>query len=254
MALSHPINDKHLEVSNHRFNVRLAQSSEEVDQALALRYEVFGKELQYQHDYVNGKDRDRWDGQFDHLIATQQSDGRLVGTYRMQTYEMASQGQGFVCATEFDLSGLSQDFFNNSLEVGRSCVLKEYRKGWVLYLMWKSLSRYVFYKQKRFLFGCCSLNSQDELEGHKLWKYLRNNGHMHPDFHISPLPQYQFKTSGKTANTNELVLPELMRLYLQLGAKICGAPAFDSAYKTIDFFIVVDTEMMDTKTIERYLK
>jgi len=37
-------------------------------------------------------------------------------------------------------------------------------------------------------------------------------------------------------------IPPLMRAYLTLGASICGAPALDREFKTIDFLTWMDLE------------
>ncbi len=35
-------------------------------------------------------------------------------------------------------------------------------------------------------------------------------------------------------------MPKLLRAYLSLGAKICGPPALDREFKTIDFLTLLD--------------
>jgi putative hemolysin len=43
-------------------------------------------------------------------------------------------------------------------------------------------------------------------------------------------------------------VPKLFRSYLRFGAKVCGPPALDRAFKTTDFFVVFDVAEMDAKT------
>ena len=45
---------------------------------------------------------------------------------------------------------------------------------------------------------------------------------------------------------------KLLRAYLTVGAKICGPPALDRQFKTIDFLTLMDLETMSAKTRERY--
>jgi len=40
--------------------------------------------------------------------------------------------------------------------------------------------------------------------------------------------------------TEEVQIPKLLRAYLTLGAKICGPPALDPHFKTIDFLTWLD--------------
>ena len=43
-------------------------------------------------------------------------------------------------------------------------------------------------------------------------------------------------------------LPKLFHTYLRIGAKVCGEPAIDREFKTIDFFVLFDVETIE----ERY--
>ena len=36
----------------------------------------------------------------------------------------------------------------------------------------------------------------------------------------------------------------LLRTYLRHGAKVCGPPAVDRLFKTIDYFVVIDADNM----------
>ena len=40
-------------------------------------------------------------------------------------------------------------------------------------------------------------------------------------------------------------IPKLLRAYLSLGARICGAPAIDREFGTIDFLAVLDRTLME---------
>ena len=46
------------------------------------------------------------------------------------------------------------------------------------------------------------------------------------------------------------LLPPLMKGYMRLGAKICGKPAYDREFGTIDFLILLDIARLP----ERYSK
>jgi putative hemolysin len=47
--------------------------------------------------------------------------------------------------------------------------------------------------------------------------------------------------------------PKLLRAYLSLGAKICGPPALDRRFKTIDFLTLMDLETMPAAARQRFL-
>jgi putative hemolysin len=40
-------------------------------------------------------------------------------------------------------------------------------------------------------------------------------------------------------------VPLLFRTYLRYGAKICGPPAIDREFKTLDFFTIIDVQALD---------
>ena len=49
-------------------------------------------------------------------------------------------------------------------------------------------------------------------------------------------------------------IPKLLRAYLVVGAKICGPPAIDREFKTIDFLTLMDLEALHPRVYARFLK
>ena len=47
-------------------------------------------------------------------------------------------------------------------------------------------------------------------------------------------------------------IPKLMRAYLTLGAAICGPPAIDRVFKTIDFLALFDVYSLSTSALAFY--
>jgi putative hemolysin len=47
-------------------------------------------------------------------------------------------------------------------------------------------------------------------------------------------------------------IPKLLRAYLALGAKICGPPALDRNFKTIDFLTMLDLEALPSLARQRF--
>jgi hypothetical protein len=45
--------------------------------------------------------------------------------------------------------------------------------------------------------------------------------------------------------SRQVHIPALFQSYLNLGAKVCGGPALDRLFKTIDFLVVLDIEALD---------
>jgi len=49
-------------------------------------------------------------------------------------------------------------------------------------------------------------------------------------------------------------IPKLLRAYLAVGAKICGPPAIDRQFKTIDFLTLLDLEVLHPRVYARFMK
>lgn len=239
------------ELCEARYLMRFAGNLEDIDAALKLRFEVFNLELGEGLDssYATRRDEDEFDPQCHHLIVIEKKSKRVIATYRMQTRQMAEAGKGFYSQGEFDFSHIPSEVLDQSVEVGRACIVKEHRNGRVLFLLWKGIAKYMQYTQKRYLFGCCSLTSQDRDEGKAVMDYLERNGHTHRNITVPPLPEVECYPPDSTVSRRIKVrIPILFRLYLNYSAKVCGPPAIDRAFKTIDYFVMMDLAELDKRT------
>ncbi len=231
-------------IRDGKYELRFARTREELDAIKRLRFEVFNLELKegFEVSYQSGKDEDAFDEVCHHMMICKKSAG-VVGTYRFQTAEMADQGgYGFYSASEFELSTLPDDVRRQGVELGRACISKEHRSLKVLYLLWKGIGMYLTHNNRRYLFGCTSLTSQNPKEGHEVFDILKKNGQVHPDIQVAPQPAFacSLETEEHLPDTKSRV-PRLMRAYLSLGAKVCSPPALDRMFKTIDYFTLFDT-------------
>ena len=246
-----PDNYPPLEIEDGRYAVRFARGVEEIEAALKLRFEVFNLELGegLESSFQTGRDRDEFDATCHHLIATEKASGIIIGTYRLRTMEIAGSAAGFYSAGEFDLNCLPPEVLKVSVEVGRACIALEHRNRRVLFLLWRGLAQYMLSKRKRFLFGCCSLTSQDPAEGNQMLAQLTRDGHMHATLLVPPKPGYVCDGERSVASPRlDLKIPKLFATYLGIGARVCSAPAIDRRFKTIDFFVVLDIQEMDQRT------
>lgn len=236
------------------YRARLAATPADVAAAQTLRFEVFNLELDEGLDesWKTGRDEDPFDAQCDHLIVEEPSRGAVVGTYRLQTLERARAGIGFYSAGEFDLSGLPSEVLGGAVEIGRACIAKPYRNRRVLYLLWRGLAEYVLAHGKRYLFGCSSLTSQDPAVGLRAYADLARSGHLHEGFEVLPNPGFECADDGSWRDLAPVRLPILFHTYLRHGAKVCGPPAIDRAFKTIDFLMLIDLAAMDPETLRLF--
>lgn len=233
-----------------RYTISFAKDPGELDEVLRLRYQVFNLELGegLETSKVTQRDLDPFDPTFHHLLIRDNDTGQVVGTYRMQTLEMARMGRGFYSAGEFDLSALPKHIQDQSVEIGRACIASDHRNGRVLFLLWRGLMRYLKFNEKRYLFGCCSITSQDPEEGLVVFDHLRKNNWLRDDFVIKAQPGYTCEVAPQTLHMFPTPkIPRLMRIYLSYHAKMCSEPAIDREFKTIDFLALIDIQDFDEK-------
>ena len=236
-----------------RYLLRLAENTMDLDAVLKLRFEVFNLELGegLPSSYRTGRDQDEFDAQCHHLIVEEQETGNVIGTYRLQTNEMAAAGHGFYSAGEFDLSHLPNDVVLNALELGRACIAPAHRQTNVLYLLWKGLAAYALQARKRYLFGCCSLTSQDEGAGWDVMRQLRLGGYLHPEWMVPSQPGFACEREADEL-LPETKIPKLFRTYLRFGAKVCSPPTIDRAFKTIDYFVLMDCHQLSPAAYQMF--
>lgn len=222
-----------------RYAVRFAKSREEIEAALRLRFEVFNLELNegLASSHATGLDEDEFDAVCDHLIVCEETTGAVVGTYRLQTGAMAARNLEYYSAREFDFAPF-EPVRHALVELGRACVHEDHRSITVISLLWKEIVRYVLAQGARYMIGCSSLTSQDPGLGLAMYRRLAEKHLADSTFRTSPLPAFAF--SGTASSTDCPPPPKLLRAYLSVGAKICGPPAMDREFKTIDFLTLLD--------------
>lgn len=243
-------------VAQGRYEIGLATSAAELDAALRLRFEVFNVELGegLRRSVLTGRDHDEYDAYCRHLVVRDRSDGAVVGTYRVQTAADARRGHGFYTGAEFDLSALPTQVLDDALELGRACIAREHRNTRVLYLLWRGIAELACALGKRWLFGCCSLTSQDPREGRALLDVLAARDALHPRFAVRPRPGFQCWPALRPCDAAPSVhVPRLFDMYLSLGARVCGEPALDRAFGTIDYLVLFDLADLDAKSRRRFL-
>src|SRR5213594_85144 len=234
---------------------RLAQNADEVRHAQRLRFEIFNLELGegLAESHVTGLDVDRFDEFCDHLIVEEVATGEIVGTYRLQTGQLAAANLGYYGEREFDLAPYER-FRCEMIELGRACVHAEHRNFNLLHLLWRGIARYACERNARFLIGCSSLTSQDPIEGVAMYEQLRGKHLARPKWRTVPHPAFRVDVDLVSASASCTTPPKLMRAYLSIGAKICGPPAMDREFGTIDFLTLLDLHALPTIVRAHFLR
>lgn len=234
------------------YEVAFARTEAERAAIQRLRFEVFNLELGegLEASFATGQDADVFDDVCHHLLVRTRSTGEVIGTYRLQTVEMADQAHGFYSQQEFDLGGVPEGIRAQSVEIGRACIAQAHRSLQVLYLLWRGLGMYLAHNRKRYLFGCCSLTSQSPEEGKAVMDYLAAHGHLHPTLRLPAQPACRCYPPGFAAPAHlQPKVPRLMRVYLNIGARVCSEPALDDQFKTIDYLVLFDVESLHPRAM-----
>jgi putative hemolysin len=246
------IGDRVLARAAGGYRLRLAQSADDVRAAQRLRFEVFNIELNegLNASYSTGLDADPFDEVCDHLLVEVAATGWAVGTYRLQTGKSAAARRGYYSEQEFDL-GPFERFRSEMIELGRACVHAQHRNLAVLGLLWKGIAEYARRHAGRYLVGCSSLTSQDASEGAAMYQALAATHLADPEWRTLPRPEFACDLSAPAAKAPRP--PRLLAAYLSIGARICGPPAIDREFKTIDFLTLLDLKRLPPHIIAKYL-
>jgi putative hemolysin len=231
---------------------RLARLPEEIRTAQALRFQVFNLELNegLAQSYATGLDADPFDAVCDHLLVEHVPSRQIVGTYRLQTGMSAAKNLGYYCQQEF-VFGVFEPFRKQIVELGRACVHRQHRNLFVLGLLWKGIADYARERGGRYLVGCSSLTSQEPAAGASAYSELCRNHLADLSWRTKPLPSHECPLDAVTEEP--VSIPKLLRAYLTVGAKICGPPALDRHFKTIDFLTLLDLEALTAQARARFL-
>jgi putative hemolysin len=231
-----------------QYRARLARSAADLRAAQALRFEVFNLELDegLVRSYDTGLDSDPFDAVCDHLLVEDIVDGTVVGTYRMQTGPRAHEALGYYSEREFDF-GPFEIARPQILELGRACIHARHRNFTVLNLLWKGIATYARDHGARYLMGCSSLTTQDPAEG--VAAHTKLAPHWAPS-QWQTQPVARFACPVPSVDVPSPRIPRLLSAYLALGAAICGPPALDREFRTIDFLTWLDVESPALRAVQ----
>ena len=242
--------------------VRLAKTDAEIRAAQRLRYEVFYEELSAKPSpevEAARLDFDRYDQFCDHLIVLDHGGpvaNRVVGVYRLLRRDVAAKAGQFYTQDEFRIRKLLRGG-RQVLELGRSCVHKDFRSAGVMNLMWRALAHYIAMHDVKIMFGCASFLGADPQKHALALSYLHK-------MHLAP-PQLRPKAIRKRYVRMDLLpdseidekeaqnaLPPLLRGYLRLGAMIGDGAVIDEQFDTVDVCVVVRTDQLAADYAKRY--
>ncbi|SMP09880.1 GNAT family N-acetyltransferase [Shimia sagamensis] len=249
-----------------KFKVKLAASAEELQAAQRLRYRVFVEELGGSGPLVDHDarlEKDQFDPHFDHLILIDSAldampVDQVVGVYRVLRDDAAAKIGRFYSEDEYDLRVLKASG-RKLLELGRSCLHKEYRGGAAMFHLWNALANYVAEHEIEVLFGVASFHGTD-VDALAQPLSLLHNRHLAPaDIRTCAQPDVfqpmnlisKDKIDRRAAM---LAVPPLIKAYLRLGGFVGEGAYLDHAFNTTDVCLILDTARMNEKNRALYTK
>lgn len=236
------------------YQVRLAETTAEIEAAQALRYRVF-----YQENHGSptpemvaaGREIDEWDGNAYHIIVTNsKSDNEVVGTLRLVSNQRLNPEQCFYTEKAFNLDKL-RNHYGKILELSRYCISANGRSGTILLLIWKFAMKFIIDKQYQLMIGCASFHDMDISKHTAILSYLHK--HNPAPQHLCPAPNVEnhahldnLSLDENNVNWEEAksAVPTLLRGYLKLGARISDCAIIDPQFNSVFVCIYVDAADM----------
>ncbi len=227
-------------------------------------------------------DVDEYDLYYHQLFIWDDDKEKIVGAYRigkgdeiMREYGM----RGFYLQSLFRMKSAFKEVLSESLELGRSFVVKEYqRKPMPLFLLWKGILYFLLKNPEyRYLIGPVSIsNNYSKISKELMIRFILSN---HFNYKmasmVKPRKSYKFKSQDRDINAlmdsmdrdinnldkfigdvDELNsgLPVLLKKYIGLNAKIVGFNVDPKFNNCLDGLIVLDVYNVPQKTIESLSK
>jgi putative hemolysin len=246
--------------------VRLACSEDDIAAAQEVRYRVFYDELGAGKGRLEARDRrdaDRFDAVCDHLLVfdtrlSGPEHRRIVGTYRLLRQEMAAAAGGFYSQDEFELPQLVARHPDlRFLELGRSCVLPEYRSKRTIEALWQGIWTYINHHEIGVMTGCASFHGTEPAAHAEALTYLAHHCRTSPAWDIRAVPaRYSpmelMPIEAVSAKAAVAAMPPLIKGYTRVGARIGDGCVIDHDFGTVDVFIVLPVGQIASRYVNYY--
>jgi putative hemolysin len=245
-----------------RIQVRLAQNDDEIKASQALRYSVFYEEFGAKPTDEMRKEKrdiDAYDAITDHLIVLDKdlpAGSQIVGTYRLLRRAVAEKHGQFYTSDEYDIQPLL-DNEPNLLELGRSCVLPDYRSRPILQKLWQGIAHYVADHNIGLMFGCASLHGTDINALSEQLSYLHHFNRASDGLCPKAIESRYVNMNIHAKEDMDvkkvfISMPPLIKGYLRLGASIGDGAVIDHQFNTTDVCIVMPTAQVTEKYLKHY--
>ncbi|HEY4191195.1 MAG TPA: GNAT family N-acetyltransferase [Mesorhizobium sp.] len=243
--------------------VRLARNEAEIAAAQEVRYRVFYEEMGAGKGAPEGSDADRFDRVCDHLLVLDNSlavpeHRRIVGTYRLLRQETAAASGGFYSESEFELRRLVKRHpAERFLELGRSCVLPDYRSKRTIEALWQGIWAYINHYEIGVMAGCASFPGTVPAAHAEALTYLAHHCRTGQDWDVRAVAgRYHsmdlMPIEAVNAKAAIAAMPPLVKGYLRVGARIGDGCVIDHDFSTVDVFIVMPVKEIGARYVNYY--
>jgi len=253
-----------MHAADENFELRLATAPQDVKAAQRLRYAVFVEELGGDGplvDHAARLEKDAFDPFYDHLVLIDKTRDaaafdHVVGVYRLLPGDRMPEVGRFYSADEYDLSPLIASG-RKLLELGRSCVHRDYRGGTAMLHLWHGLAGYVRERGIEVLFGVASFHGTDIAALELPLSFLHH-------YHLAP-PELRVRAQPARFQRMDLIpkqqidrkaavlqIPALIKAYLRLGGHVGEGAFIDHAFNTTDVCLIMDTARVTETSRSRY--
>lgn len=245
------------------FEVRLAQTTAEIEAAQALRYRVFYEEMTAQASpemKALRRDFDPFDEVCDHLLVLDRRRGEgpegIVGTYRLIRRAAATKMGRFYSSAEYDIQKMI-DYPGEVLELGRSCIERDARNTATMQMLWRGIALYAYHYNIQVMFGCASLPGIDPEQHAQALSYLYHNHLAPPEIRVRALPSRYVNMDMLERGSYDprkamARVPPLIKGYLRLGATFGDGAVVDRQFGTTDVLVVLPVSAINARYIDHF--
>lgn len=244
-------------------STRLAQNTAEIKDAQSVRYEVFCQEFSARKDIKpNTKlEQENHDLICDHLLVMENSNPQkpiTIGTQRFLVKSAKDKNLTFRSQSEFDLEALATKHPEKRfMELGRSCILEEYRSKRTMELMWQGTWAYAVQNKVDVMTGCASFYAKSVDEIKLSLGFLSTLTSENKAWQIEPTAKNatlikQFEQLVDDPKKAIRGLPPLIKGYLRLGAFFSNAVVIDEEFGTIDIAVILPVENINPRYVNYY--
>ena len=209
------------------------------------------------------RDFDAIDRYCDHLLVLDialagEVEDQIVGTYRLLRQEVANRHDGFYSQSEFDVMGLTaRNPDKRFLELGRSCVIREYRTRRTLEALWQGNWAYALNHGIDVMFGCASFPGARPYAHALALSFLNQTAAAGDDWKVRAIPgrglsMDMMPVEAINPRAALSAMPPLIKGYLRVGALVSEEAVVDAAFGTTDVMVVLPVKQINGRYINHY--